>query len=404
MIDIRFDSTIRSVVDRFPETRDVFVANGFPHFKNDRKLDAVGRYLTLGSALDHKGIDRETFLKLLIEQIQRTRETVDVTLKNTQQDAADIEIQGLLPCPVRIPILEALDRKVTALSGDGSTVSYRLEAASGGVDWIREELMDAVSEQDIPDVFLSAGFDLFFEEDTFGRFRDKGIFKDPCPTGMNPCFTDMDLTDPTGEYMTIGVVPAVFLVNIQELDGRAVPRTWSDLLSAEFENSVSLPVGDFDLFNALLLTIRERFGTAGVEKLARSMCVSQHPSQVVRKSRNTSVAVTVIPFFFTRMAGQLTTMEVVWPEDGAIISPIFLLARCGKPEVDDLVRFFKSREMGDILALKGLFPSTHPEVKNPIPDGARFSWIGWDRLRSGHISEWIRESNHLFQENTGVIV
>ncbi len=404
MIDIRFDSTILSIVDRFPETRDVFVTNGFPHFDDDRKLGTVGRYLTLGAALDHKGMDRETFLKLLIEQVERTRETVDVTLKNTERDAADIEIKGLLPCPVRIPILEALDQKVTELTGKGSTISYRLEAASGGVDWIRAELADARSAEDIPDVFLSAGFDLFFEEDTFGRFRNRGMFQDPCPSAINPCFRDIDLTDPTGEYMTIGVVPAVFLVNKPALEGRAIPRTWSDLLSGDFENSVSLPVGDFDLFNALLLTIRERFGTAGVEKLARSMCISQHPSQMMKNSRASTAAVTVIPFFFTRMAGQLTTMKVVWPEDGAIISPIFLLAKSGKPGVRELVRFFKSREMGKILALKGLFPAVSPEVENPIPEGAGFSWIGWDRLRSGQISQWIRESNRLFQEKTGVSV
>ena len=402
MKDITFESNILSIVDRYPETRDVFVSNGFSGFADDKGLETVGRFLTLGSALDHKGIDRDTFLKLLADRILQVRETPDVTLKATEQERADVTIKGLLPCPVRIPILEALDSRVRHLASRDIRVSYRLEAASGGVDWIAAELADARTADDIPDLFLSAGFDLFFEEDTFGRFRGKGIFRDPEPAALNGCFRNVDLVDPTGEYIPIAVVPAVFLVNKPELKGRPVPRKWEDLLSPAFENSISLPVGDFDLFNALLLTLRERFGMEGIERLARSMCVSQHPSQMVKRSQ--TAAVTVIPFFFTRMAGRLSTMEVVWPEDGAVISPIFLLAKDGDGPVRELVRFFKSSEMGDVLALKGLFPSVHPAVENPVPEQAPFSWIGWERLRSGTISTWIRESNELFTEYTGVSV
>lgn len=402
MKDITVESSIRSIVDRYPETRDVFVANGFPHFADDGKLETVGRFLTLGSALDHKNIDRNTFLKLLRDRIDEMRETTDVTLKRTLLEEADITIKGLLPCPVRIPILEALDRKVRDMNSFDTKVSYRLEAASGGVEWIAAELADARTADDIPDLFLSAGFDLFFEEGTFGRFRGKNIFRDPEPTDLNRCFREVELADPNGEYIPVAVVPAVFLVNKRVLNGRAVPRTWADLLSSDFENSVSLPVGDFDLFNALLLTVRSRFGTKGIQKLARSMCVSEHPSQMVKK--NQTAAVTVIPFFFTRMAGRISSMEVVWPEDGAIISPIFLLAKNESGPLQELVQFFKGREMGEILALKGLFPSVHPDIDNPIPEDAAFSWIGWDRLRSGSVSTWIRESNDLFEKHAGVTV
>lgn len=64
---------------------------------------------------------------------------------------------------------------------------------------------------------------------------------------MNETFDGYDLKDPKGHYSMIGVVPAVFLVNLKDIGNRKIPRTWEDILSEEFENRVSLPVGDFDL-------------------------------------------------------------------------------------------------------------------------------------------------------------
>ena len=60
------------------------------------------------------------------------------------------------------------------------------------------------------------------------------------------------------------MVAAVFLVNTDELGDRAVPVSWEDLLKPEFENSVSLPIGDFDLFNAILLNIYKKYGEDGI--------------------------------------------------------------------------------------------------------------------------------------------
>src|SRR5699024_4705377 len=145
----------------------------------------------------------------------------------------------------------------------------------------------------------------------------------------------------------------------------------------EFENAVSLPVGDFDLFNAMLLTLYKKYGEEGIKKLGKSMLKSMHPSEMV-KSHMKSIrpAVTIMPYFFTRMTKRGGPMVAVWPEDGAIISPIFLLSKKSKKgKLKPFVDLFVSKEIGEILSHNGRFPSTNPEVDNGISKDQKYLWL-----------------------------
>ena len=73
--------------------------------------------------------------------------------------------------------------------------------------------------------------------------------------------------------------------NRDELGERDMPKTWADIMKPEFEKRVSLPVGDFDLFNGILLNIHKVYGDEGVKKLGRSLLESMHPSQMVKSER-----------------------------------------------------------------------------------------------------------------------
>ena len=70
-------------------------------------------------------------------------------------------------------------------------------------------------------------------------------------------------------------------------------------------------------------------------------------------------AVTIMPYFFTKMTKGGGPMEAVWPKDGAIISPIFMLSKTAKEEkLKPLVDFFASVEVGEILAHRGQWRAT----------------------------------------------
>ena len=278
-----------------------------------------------------------------------------------------VNIIGLLPCPIRIPLLESV--KKFDDSDSELSFNYDLKSASFGSEWMKEYL-ESNDDKKIPDVFLSTGFELFFSNAMVENLTKKKLFKDTTNlTNYNEIFDDIDLKDPNGNYAMIGVVPAVMLVNTDELNGRDFPKTWADLLKPEFEKSISIPMGDLDLYNAITVTLHSKFGDEGIKALSRNFLDSLHPSQMVKadKIKTNKPVVTITPYFFTKMLPQNTSMVVNWPEDGAIISPIFMLIKDKKDKnLEKIVEFFASKSMAEILAKPGYFPSIHPDVNNNL--------------------------------------
>ena len=400
---IQKDMTIKELLEQHPETLEVLLANGFENLKDPKVLAGVGGFLKLERAALTKNYDLDNFLGLLQQKVDEKHNQVDVTMKQTQQEQSEINISGLLPCPVRLPLLEGFDRFIEQYTREsGVTVSYKFEAASLGSAWMDEHIQTVTASDQLPDIFVSAGFETFFDPDTIGRFKEQGVFADLTGEAVNRSFEGLELKDPKGHYGLISVVPSAFMVNHDELGDLPVPRTWADTLKPEFEQKVALPVGDFDLFNAILLTIHKMYGDEGVKKLGRCMLKSMHPAQMIKNAQRVAEEkppVTIIPYFFSRMAGMVKSLEIVWPEDGAIISPIFMLAKADKKEkLQPIADFLCSKEVGEILTNRGLFPALNPAVENQLPEQHPWQWVGWDYLYSHDIAAQIRYTVGLFED------
>ncbi len=420
------EETLAEITDKYPELISVLAGRGFAQLKDENKRQQFGSKISLKQAAELKGLNLEKLMKLIRKKIKDNDEEADVTVlenggkRNSTGDSAgrksgekdvnvrensdfnNIKVEGLLPCPVRVPFLEELK---TVTTGMDKPVFMDLKAASGGLDWLKEKLSNDIKVDGLADIFISAGFDLFFDRRLMDRFRRQGVFKDV--TGIESLNTDfkdneIDLLDPEGAYSVLSVVPAVFLINREELGDRRMPETWADILSQEFADSVSLPVSDFDLFNAILINIYQEFGEKGIDKLGRSLLKSQHPAQMIKnggRKKTGEAAVTIMPYFFTRMARRFSHLEFIWPADGAIISPIFMLTKKNSlPEVQPLVDFFASEKAGRILVEQGLFPSVLPEIDNNLPEEADFMWSGWDFLRNEDPGQLIEKLNARFEQ------
>ncbi|MEA1975674.1 MAG: ABC transporter substrate-binding protein [Bacillota bacterium] len=285
------------------------------------------------------------------------------------------------------------------------SVEYELKAASVGVDWIKDSLEKSDNSDVLSDIFISAGFDLFFDKHLIGKYKNENVFENI--TSINDYNKDFNndyisLKDPDNEYSMIGVVPAVFLINTNELNGRELPTIWEELLTEEYENKVSLPIGDFDLFNAILLNVYKKYGEEDIKKLGRSLLISMHPSEMV-KSHIKDIErpiVTIMPYFFTKRTKRGGPMEAVWPKDGAILSPIFLLSKKDRSEkLKPIVDFFSSVEVGEILSHNGKFPSVNPNVDNRIEEENKYMWLGWDFIKENDIGELISKCEKIFNDS-----
>lgn len=399
--------TIYDITTEYPEAVDLLVNAGLTNMKDPSQRESIGKHISLEMALRMKSINVKTFEDNLIQTIYENRESVDAALlKKEKKEDASIRIDGVLPCPIKIPLLEGFENW---LAGQPEALKngldYELKAASMGVDWLMDGIKHSESADVLSDLFISAGFDLFFDKALIGKYKDQGAFADF--TNLSHYNEDFEnesisLKDPMNQYAMLGVVPAVFLVNREELGDRPMPESWADILRPEYENSVSLPIGDFDLFNAILLNIHKTYGEDGVLKLGKSLLRSMHPSEMVKShiKKANRPAITIMPYFFTKMTKNGGPMVPVWPLDGAIISPIFMLSKANEREIlQPIVDFFSSKAVGEILAHQGLFPSVHPEVDNQVPKTNKYMWLGWDYINQVNMGPLIKNLETLFNSS-----
>lgn len=404
----KLSDTVYDITEKYPEAKELLISHGFEQLKNDLMRKTMGRTISLETALKSRKINPELFVQKLTEAIEQGQYSTGTGLSAMKKESgAEIRVEGVLPCPIRLPLLEKLESWLKENSEIAAKTDYDLKAASMGLDTAKERVLAADGDAEkLSDLYLSAGFDLFFDRKLMGRYREAGVFEDISGLEhLNPDFENehINLRDPKGQYTIIGAVACVFMVNTQVLGDRRFPSSWEDLLSPEFENSISLPVRDLDMFNALTLHIRRFFGKEGVEKLGRNLLSGMHPAQMVKAGKQQQgPAISITPYFFTQMNDDKSPLVPVWPKEGAIISPIFLLTKAAsKEKVKPFVDFLFSKEVGELMSVNGKFPSTNPLVNNNLAPDQSFLWLGWDYIHENDIGALILETERDFYVAAG---
>jgi ABC-type Fe3+ transport system substrate-binding protein len=87
---------------------------------------------------------------------------------------------------------------------------------------------------------------------------------------------------------------------------------------------------------------------------------------------------------------------VIWPEDGALIMPMYLLAKAEpKRDLKPFLDFVLGERYGQKSADNG-YPVLNPAVDNKLPDNAGFKWLGWDYIRSYSMEELYKRVMEIF--------
>lgn len=399
---------IYDITENYPELIDYFVSKGFDNLRNEKMRQSIGKMISAENAVKSKHLDVELFEKEMVALLEGRKADYSTGLSEAKQysETARLSMEGVLPCPVKLQFLEKLENYIGREQLD---INLDLQSASMGLDHIEEKVRLSSSPEELADVYMSAGFDLFFDKNLMGKYMERGAFKDI--SGLEHINSDfensyIDLRDPMGRYFIIGVVPAIFIVNTELLGDRKAPESWSDLLKPEFEGSISLPVKDLDLFNAVMLGIHKLYGMEGIQKLGKGLLESMHPAQMVKGAKASSgqaPAVSILPYFFAWMAKEGGPLKIVWPKEGAIISPIFLLMKeSAKERSKALVDFLLSKDVGEALCADGKFPSTNPLVENHLDKNQKFVWAGWDFLHATDVGKLLKEAEEVFFAREGV--
>ena len=400
MTDLLLELTIRELIDRHPETLPVFVANGLALFADEATRATFGAAVRLRTALKAAGINAELFSSMLVEAMSAVTSRGDGQVSRPPVDT-NLNLFALLPCPLKIPLEEAFTGFLSTLpAAQRAGLTFCIEGnANNQLDYA--DYADHFETlADMPDIIITPGFNSFFHPHFVEGFIKTGQFASVTSYAGDRHLAAMGITDPDGHYSMLAMNLLVLVVDHTRLGDRPIPRTWADLLDPAYARSIAIRGNKDGTFcETLLLAFHKDFGAAGLTSLGRNVAWGWHPSQMVKAAgsgREDTPAISVLPLFFANTISRRDQVSIIWPGDGALVSPVTMLVKADKrEELRELIAFLNGSEVAGICA-GAAFPALHPEVDNRLPDNATFKWIGWDYVKNHDLKALIAATNAAF--------
>ena len=298
-----------------------------------------------------------------------------------------------MSCPIKQTARDHFDRvEVQHRKATGEGLRLHIPMGCRSEDPY-EDLANAKSVAELPGIIASMGFGDFMTLDFFKKFVEPGHFKSFQTKPVHPDFANAGLVDPRGWYTVYSVWAHVLLVDTGKLGGLPVPRRWEDLLSPCYAGQiVSDGAHDQRFSPTVLLQFYKDHGEEGVARLAANIREAWHPATMVKTAGSADsrgAAIYIVPWSFARARQWTPHVKLIWPEDGAIASPLYALRReSGSPAVQAAAQALTGAELGQQCARAG-FPVLNAAVDNFLPYQAGFRWLGWDYLRHNNVKDLI---------------
>ncbi|MBY9082346.1 ABC transporter substrate-binding protein [Paenibacillus sp. HN-1] len=314
------------------------------------------------------------------------------------QEQLPRHLLAMLPCPLKVPLEETFVRQQNdGLWSDLDPQEVAFEGNANQSDFYTT--VDGFeSEEELPDAVITPGISSFFHQSFRTRFLDHDVFADAADYAPNARFAEIGMKDPLGRVTLLCVNPLVIVADKARLGGLPEPRSWSDLLNPEYRKQVTMRGHKGSFCETVLLTLGQCFGQEILTGLGRSVRQGLHPGQMAKLAGTDSADATalyVMPYFYANNIRKKEKVSIIWPEEGAIASPVFLLAKRQSTEAGRrLADFFTGAETAQLYE-DAFFPSPHPSVKTSVPD-RKLLWMGWDLVWNRDIQKLTDESNAAF--------
>ncbi|MFV0437901.1 MAG: ABC transporter substrate-binding protein [Desulfopila sp.] len=391
---------IADIVKEYPAAREVFRQHGLDQLVNEDGLRVLSPFLTLGTALRSRRIPVSVFMEQLEKAIGLDH-PVEVEAPGLSDigKQGDLTLLALMPCGLKMPFSRAISAFLTQLrERDGLAVTYAVEGN------LNQELsyysyVEQIRDIDeLPDIIVSADFNTFYGRSFYQRFVATGQLCGYPGTGsaVNHAYRQAGIATPDNGYTVLAVNPLVIVANLDELGDRELPTGWHDLLEPRWQRSVTLRGGGDFFCHAVLLPTYQRYGAAGLTRLGRNVLQGLHPAQMVKQiDTGRPGALYVMPEFFAHRAIHKERIQIIWPTDGALASPVTLQVKSTKIEqLRPILDYLTGQELARIL-VGARFPVPHGDVEGEV-QGKPLWWLGWDYLASADLLARNREIDAIF--------
>lgn len=361
----------------------IFEQHGLSSYFKPENLNKIGRFTRLSTLLKSRNIEADPFIALLNDILEE-----EANEHNDLQQQENLHFAAMLPCGLRNPFKEFTETYLNEHSSEFDQLNYLIE---GNVNHELSyyPLLDSIkSEDELPDVIMASDVNNFFHRPFTERFINTGVFETYSPFTPNPYLEKVGYADPGKHFSMFTANTLIMVVDKKMLGDRKMPETWDDLLAPEFENDIIMR-GEDDFFcNAVMLPFFKDKGMDAIRTLASNIKSGLHPAEMVKlvgSEKKERATVYIMPYFFSKRI-KTPHAEVIWPTDGAIVSPVFLLVKKSKVEEHKQLLDFLFSEKTSEMLLGRFFPSTNPAISHDVfPEALK--WLGWDFLTQHDIGQ-----------------
>lgn len=390
------DLKISEIVEYYPQTRSVFNSHGLAALITEDGMRVLAPFLTLATALRSRLINLDSFMRLLQEVID-PEEPLEAPGLGCVAQQGELTLLALMPCGLKVPFGKAIAEVIARIERE-----HRLRVRYAVEGNVNQELsyypyINTLKKvEELPDIIISADFNAFYGHRFYNRFVASKEITSYSAITTTRSFTEAGIVDPEGHYTVLGVNPLVLVVNTDQLNGRPLPTGWADLLDPMWQDSLTLRGNSAFFCHAVLLPIFRDYGAAGLKKLAGNVLQGMHPAQMVKLiDINAPGALYIMPEFFAQRVKHQQRLQIVWPAEGALASPVTLQVKASRiDELKPLLEILTGIDLAQTLAGAG-FPVPHAEVRGVLQDKPLL-WIGWDLLRQRDLLELNAEIDELF--------
>ena len=351
----------------------------------------------LKTLMNIRNINVDIFIKQLQEEIN-TLENEKNYLVDTVTIGDNIDFYGSPICSMKNTFrddMESIVKKHYKETGD--LLKVFVKSGNKTKDF-SDELMFNPKIDIFPNIVFTKEIIEYLGHDFRDKMIGKGYFKENIYKDFNRDLKDIGIIE-NNEYCIYAVIPHVIVVDTEKLGDRPIPKTLKDLLNPVYKNDISIFGKQKDDFlSSALLYVYKEFGEDGLKKLARNVRRSFHcasmPKVAAMKSKD-SPAIYLMSWFFSNTCyGK--NIKVIWPEDGAIIVPMYMFVKKeGYEKVKPLVEYIIGEEFGEICKKANVI-STNPNIDNNLPKGAKLKWLGWDYIKENDVYKTLYKCSDIF--------
>lgn len=306
----------------------------------------------------------------------------------------DCNLLALMPCPLKVPFEKLIKDYREKKKKEGIGLKCNIVANANNHLSFYEQIDTFEDIDEIPDIVISPGLNNFFYHDFYRKYISKGYFRNPIEYDAIENFQEIGYPDSDKNYTMFTMNLLVLVVNIGRSKGTKIPVKFGDLLSEEYYKNICIRGRDEFICEAVLLNFYKEYGLEGIKLLSYNVREGLHPAEMVKKaisSNGQDEAIYVMPYFFARTIMNRKNIEVIWPEDGALVNAVSMLIKKDiNQNVKELAEYIAGQEVGRVFT-NAAFPVSNPDVDINIFKTKKYKWLGWDFIKRNDLRNIMTE-------------